>query len=90
MAGAGKKTLRKINRFVKDIQRNPFEGMRHPDPLSGNLSGQQSRHIDEKTALYINLQEEIQRFFHVKIIMEISDIEWEAKKFISFFVETYI
>lgn len=39
MAGAGKKTLRKINRFVKDIQRNPFEGMRHPDPLSGNLSG---------------------------------------------------
>lgn len=34
-----KKTLRKINRLVKDIQRNPFDGMGHPEPLSGNLSG---------------------------------------------------
>ena len=34
-----KKTLKKINRLVRDIQRNPFDGIGHPEPLSGNLSG---------------------------------------------------
>ncbi len=43
-----KKTLRKINKLVKDIQRDPFKGIGHPEPLSGNLSGWWSRHIDEK------------------------------------------
>lgn len=34
-----KKTLKKINRLVRDIQRNPFDGIGHPEPLSG--TGQQ-------------------------------------------------
>lgn len=46
-----KKTLRKINRLVRDIQRNPFDGIGHPEPLSGNLSGWWSRHIDEKNRI---------------------------------------
>lgn len=46
-----KKTLRKINSLVRDIQRNPFEGMGHPEQLSGNLSGWWSRHIDEKNRI---------------------------------------
>lgn len=46
-----KKTLRKINRLVKDIQRNPFEGTGHPEALTGNLSGWWSRHIDEKNRI---------------------------------------
>jgi len=46
-----RKTLRKINHLIKDIQRNPFEGMGHPEPLSGNLSGWWSRHIDEKNRI---------------------------------------
>lgn len=46
-----KKTLRKINRLIKDMQRNPFDGMGHPEPLSGNLSGWWSRHIDEKNRI---------------------------------------
>ena len=45
-----KKTLKKINRLVRDIQRNPFEGIGHPEPLSGNLSGW-CRHIDEKNRI---------------------------------------
>lgn len=28
-----------------------FEGMGHPEPLSGNLSGWRSRHIDEKNRI---------------------------------------
>ena len=46
-----KKTLGKINRLLKEIQRNPFEGIGHPEPLSGNLSGWWSRHIDEKNRI---------------------------------------
>ena len=46
-----RKILKKVNKLVKDIQRNPFEGMGHPEPLSGNLSGWWSRHIDEKNRI---------------------------------------
>ncbi len=31
-----KKTLRRINKLIKDIQRTPFDGIGHPEPLSGN------------------------------------------------------
>jgi toxin YoeB len=46
-----KKTLRRINKLIKDIQRTPFDGIGHPEPLSGNLSGWWSRHIDEKNRI---------------------------------------
>ena len=46
-----KKTLKKINRLIQDIQRNPYDGMGHTEPLSGNLSGWWSRHIDEKNRI---------------------------------------
>ena len=41
-----KKTLRKINALLKDIQRNPYEGIGKPEPLKENLSGWWSRRID--------------------------------------------
>lgn len=43
-----KKTLRKINKLVKDIQHSPFEGIGHPEPPPGSLSGWWRRRIDEK------------------------------------------
>lgn len=52
-----KKTLRKINRLVRDIQRSPFDGIGHLDPLSGNLSGWWSRHIDEKNRIVYKVTE---------------------------------
>ena len=42
-----KKTLRRINALIKDIQRNPFEGLGKPEPLKGNYQGWWSRRIDE-------------------------------------------
>lgn len=42
-----KKTLKRINALIKDIQRNPFEGIGKPEPLKGNLSGCWSRRIDD-------------------------------------------
>ena len=41
-----KKTLRKVNALLKDIQRNPYEGIGKPEPLKENLSGWWSRRID--------------------------------------------
>ena len=38
--------LKKINQLVKDISRNPFEGIGKPEPLKGNLTGFWSRRID--------------------------------------------
>lgn len=34
-----KKTLKKVNQLVKDIERNNFEGIGKPEALTGNLSG---------------------------------------------------
>ena len=42
-----KKTLKRINVLIKDIQRNLFEGIGKPEALKGNLSGYWSRRIDE-------------------------------------------
>lgn len=42
-----KKTLKRINALLKDIARNPFDGMGKPEPLKENLSGYWSRRIDE-------------------------------------------
>ena len=34
-----KKTLKKINNLLKDIQRSPFSGEGKPEPLKGDKSG---------------------------------------------------
>lgn len=41
-----KKILKKINTLIKDIQRNPHEGLGKPEPLKYDLSGLWSRRID--------------------------------------------
>ena len=45
--GQDKKTLKRINSIIKDIQRNPFDGIGKPEPLKGDLRGLWSRRIDE-------------------------------------------
>lgn len=46
-----KKTLKRINALLKDIERNGFEGIGKPDPLKGSLSGYWSRRIDDTNRL---------------------------------------
>ena len=58
-----KKTLRQIKKLLKDIDRNRYKGLGHPEPLTGDLSGYWSRHIDEKNRLVYKIENEI-----VKII----------------------
>ena len=40
-----KKTLKRINELVRDIKREPFEGIGKPEPLKHNWSGYWSRRI---------------------------------------------
>ncbi len=49
-----RKILRKINQLIKDISRDPFDGIGKPEPLKENLSGFWSRRInDEHRLIYI-------------------------------------
>jgi toxin YoeB len=43
-----KKILKKINKLIKEIMRNPFEGTGKPEPLKFDLSGFWSRRIDQE------------------------------------------
>ena len=42
-----KKTMKRINLLIRDMQRSPFDGIGKPEPLRGNLAGCWSRRIDE-------------------------------------------
>lgn len=52
-----KKTLKRINSLVKDVERNHFEGIGKPEPLKENLSGFWSRRIDEKNRLVYRIKD---------------------------------
>lgn len=41
-----KKTLKRINLLIQDIERGSFDGIGKPEPLKGELSGFWSRRID--------------------------------------------
>ncbi|MDD4971664.1 MAG: Txe/YoeB family addiction module toxin [Paludibacter sp.] len=43
-----KKIVKKINDLIKDIQRNPFDGIGKPEALKYDLSGYWSRRIDHE------------------------------------------
>jgi toxin YoeB len=42
-----KKTLKRINGLIKDIDRHPFEGIGKPEPLKHEYAGYWSRRIDD-------------------------------------------
>lgn len=46
-----KKTLKKINMILADIQRNNFVGVGKPEPLRNNFAGYWSRRIDSSNRL---------------------------------------
>ena len=50
--------LKRINQLIKDIKRNPFEGIGKPEPLKSNLTGFWSRRIDEEHRIVYAVEEE--------------------------------
>ena len=53
-----KKTLKRINALLQDIDRNHFEGIGKPEPLKGELSGFWSRRIDDTNRLVYRIAED--------------------------------
>ncbi len=54
-----KKTLKRINMLIKDIERNDHNGLGSPEPLKGNLSGFWSRRIDKKNRLVYRIVDNV-------------------------------
>ena len=53
--GQDKKTLRKINRLIRDIERNSYNSTGKPEPLKDNLSGYWSVRIDESNRIVFRI-----------------------------------
>lgn len=53
-----KKTLKRINTLLKDIERGNFDGIGKPEPLRGSLSGFWSRRIDDTNRLVYRITNE--------------------------------
>ena len=52
-----KKTLKRINILLKDIDRNGYVGIGKPEPLTGNLMGYWSRRIDECNRIVFRIKD---------------------------------
>lgn len=53
-----KKTLKRINRLIQEVMRQPFEGIGKPEPLRENLAGFWSRRIDDTNRLVYAVDDE--------------------------------
>lgn len=54
-----KKTLKRINTLLRDIERGSFDGLGKPEPLKEDLSGFWSRRIDDTNRLVYRVQGEV-------------------------------
>ena len=53
-----KKTLKRINKLLTDIDRNGYQCIGKPEPLSGNLAGYWSVRIDEKNRIVFRIDKD--------------------------------
>ncbi|NEN22293.1 Txe/YoeB family addiction module toxin [Cryomorpha ignava] len=53
-----KKVVKRINALIKDISRQPYEGIGKPEPLKHNYRGYWSRRIDEEHRLIYQVNED--------------------------------
>ncbi len=53
-----KKTVQRINTLIKDIQRQPFEGVGNPEPLRHDLAEYWSRRISDEHRIVYKLEED--------------------------------
>lgn len=54
-----KKTLKRINKLLTDIERNGYNCIGKPEPLKGNLSGYWSVRIDEANRIVFRISDGI-------------------------------
>ena len=51
-----KRSLKRINALLKDIDRHPFTGIGKPEPLKDNWQGYWSRRIDEVNRIVYTIE----------------------------------
>ena len=51
-----KKILKRINTLIKEVKREPFEGLGKPEPLKHALSGYWSRRINDEHRIVYKIQ----------------------------------
>jgi toxin YoeB len=51
-----KKTLKRINQLLKDIDRNGYDGIGKPEPLKHEFQGFWSRRIDDSNRLVYRIE----------------------------------
>ena len=54
-----RKTLKRINMLLKDIERENFNGIGKPEPLKGDMSGFWSRRIDNVNRLVYRIRGDV-------------------------------
>lgn len=54
-----KKTLKRILKLIEDIDRNGYQGIGKPEPLTGDLSSYWSRRIDEANRIVYRIDRDI-------------------------------
>ena len=52
-----KKTLKRINKLIQDIERNGYNGIGKPEPLKDDLSGFWSVRIDNKNRIVFRIRD---------------------------------
>jgi toxin YoeB len=53
-----KKILKRINALIKEVTRDPFEGIGKPEPLKHALSGYWSRRINDEHRIVYKVQDD--------------------------------
>lgn len=61
-----KKTLKRINALIQDIERNSYEGIGKPEPLKHDLSGYWSRRIDDFNRLVYKINNDVLEILQCK------------------------
>ena len=61
-----RKTLKRINQLIKDVDRDPFSGLGKPEPLRFDLTGKWSRRIDERNRLIYRVEGETVIYYSCK------------------------
>jgi len=58
-----KKTLKRINQLLKDIDRGGYEGIGKPELLTGDWAGYWSREIDKKNRIIYRIENGIIKIY---------------------------
>lgn len=53
-----KKLLKRVNALIKEIQRDPFEGIGKPEPLKHALSGYWSRRLNDEHRIVYRIKDD--------------------------------